>query len=75
MPLLFSIGRSGRKGVWFCFCYVTNSCPDENRVRVVSGNHIGRIVSLLGDDTTLAFVIPVLYNICVDFSKADCSCT
>ncbi|CAK7237403.1 hypothetical protein SBRCBS47491_009965 [Sporothrix bragantina] len=48
---------------------IGNSCADEddNRARVVAGNHLGRIVSLLGDDSTLAFVIPVLYNICVDY--------
>lgn len=40
---------------------------DENRARVVAGNQLGRIVSLLGDDSILAFVIPVLYNICVDY--------
>ncbi|KIH89390.1 GTP-binding protein [Sporothrix brasiliensis 5110] len=52
---------------------IGNSCADEddNRARVVAGNQIGRIVSLLGDNSTLAFVIPVLYNICVDYEPAQ----
>ncbi|OAA56351.1 GTP-binding protein [Niveomyces insectorum RCEF 264] len=52
---------------------IGNSCADEdeNRARVVAGNHLGRIVSLLDDDSVLAFVIPVLYNICVDFEPAQ----
>ncbi|CAK7203012.1 hypothetical protein SEUCBS139899_005741 [Sporothrix eucalyptigena] len=52
---------------------IGNSCADEddNRARVVAGNHLGRIVTLLGDDSILAFVIPVLYNICVDYEPAQ----
>ncbi|CAK7264630.1 hypothetical protein SEPCBS57363_001173 [Sporothrix epigloea] len=51
---------------------IGNSCADEddNRARVVEGNYLGRIVFLLGDDSTLAFVIPVLYNICVDYGES-----
>ncbi len=42
-------------------------CPDENRARVVAGSCLPAIVGLLADDALLAFVIPVLYNICVDY--------
>ncbi|CAK7266535.1 hypothetical protein SEPCBS119000_002078 [Sporothrix epigloea] len=54
---------------------IGNSCadeaPDDNRARVVAGNHLGRIVFMLGDDSVLAYVIPVLYNICVDYEPAQ----
>lgn len=52
---------------------IGNSCADEdsNRARVVASNSLGRIVSLLQDDSVLAFVIPVLYNICVDYEPAQ----
>ncbi|EPE07369.1 gtp binding protein [Ophiostoma piceae UAMH 11346] len=52
---------------------IGNSCADEdeNRARVVASNSLGRIVSLLQDDSILAFVIPVLYNICVDYEPAQ----
>lgn len=46
------------------------TAPDDNRARVVEGNYLARIVFLLGDDSTLAFVIPVLYNICVDYGES-----
>lgn len=32
---------------------------------------ITRIVSLLQDDSVLAFVIPVLYNVCLDYGKPN----
>ncbi|KAK3942673.1 hypothetical protein QBC46DRAFT_425822 [Diplogelasinospora grovesii] len=45
---------------------------DENRARVVeSGQLTGTVMNLLSDDTLLAFVIPVLYNVCVDYPPAQ----
>lgn len=44
---------------------------DENRARVIDSNHLGSIISLLSNDSLLAFVIPVLYNICVDYGKDE----
>jgi hypothetical protein len=43
---------------------------DENRARVVESDRMGSIVGLLADDSLLAFVIPVLYNICVDYGES-----
>ncbi|PQE20979.1 GTP binding protein [Rutstroemia sp. NJR-2017a BBW] len=52
---------------------IGNSCADtdENRERVVSANYMPTIISQLQDDTLLAFVIPVLYNVCVDYVPAQ----
>ncbi|KAM3086807.1 hypothetical protein ACMFMG_000929 [Clarireedia jacksonii] len=52
---------------------IGNSCADtdENRERIVSANYIPTIISQLSDDTLLAFVIPVLYNVCVDYVPAQ----
>ncbi|PQE27248.1 GTP binding protein [Rutstroemia sp. NJR-2017a WRK4] len=43
----------------------------ENRERVVSANYMPTIISQLQNDTLLAFVIPVLYNVCVDYVPAQ----
>ncbi|KAJ2989229.1 hypothetical protein NUW58_g3575 [Xylaria curta] len=44
---------------------------DENRARVVATGCLPSIVSLLNDDSILAFVIPVLFNISVDYEPAQ----
>jgi hypothetical protein len=36
---------------------------------VESGQLTGTVMNLLSDDTLLAFVIPVLYNVCVDYRE------
>ncbi|KAI0129707.1 GTP binding protein [Xylariales sp. AK1849] len=48
---------------------IGNSCADtdENRARVVAADCLPKIVNLLNNDSVLAFVIPVLFNICVDY--------
>ncbi|KAF7949618.1 uncharacterized protein EAE97_003127 [Botrytis byssoidea] len=52
---------------------VGNSCADtdENRARVVASNCIPLIISQLSDTNLLAFAIPVLYNVCVDYVPAQ----
>lgn len=48
-----------------------NCIPDENRARVVASGCLPSIISLLDDDSVLAFVIPVLFNISVDYGKSQ----
>lgn len=43
---------------------------DENRERVVVSNYIPSIITHLKDTSLLPFVIPVLYNICIDYGKS-----
>ncbi|KAJ9142359.1 Gtp binding protein [Pleurostoma richardsiae] len=52
---------------------IGNACADtdENRARVVESKRLLDIIRLLADDSILAFVIPVLYNICVDYEPAQ----
>ncbi|TGO34093.1 hypothetical protein BHYA_0213g00230 [Botrytis hyacinthi] len=52
---------------------VGNSCADtdENRARVVASNCIPLIIAQLSDTNLLAFAIPVLYNVCVDYVPAQ----
>lgn len=40
---------------------------DENRARVVESGRIHAIIELLYEDSLLPFVIPVLYNVLVDY--------
>ncbi|KAK7750731.1 hypothetical protein SLS62_007282 [Diatrype stigma] len=49
---------------------IGNSCADtdQNRERVVAAESLSKIVRLLKDDSLLPLVIPVLYNICVDYA-------
>lgn len=42
---------------------------DENRARVVESGRIHAIIELLYEDSLLPFVIPVLYNVLVDYGK------
>jgi hypothetical protein len=42
---------------------------DENRARVVAANSLPLIIFQLKDASLLPFVIPVLYNICIDYGK------
>lgn len=42
---------------------------DENRARVVESGRIHAIIELLSEDSLLPFVIPVLYNVLVDYGK------
>ncbi|KAK3332298.1 hypothetical protein B0T19DRAFT_415253 [Cercophora scortea] len=45
---------------------------DENRARVVqSGQLRNTIINFLDDDSLLPFVIPVIFNICVDYEPAQ----
>jgi hypothetical protein len=48
---------------------VGNSCADtdENRARVVQGNHFPSLYRRLQDESLIPFTIPVLYNILVDY--------
>jgi hypothetical protein len=50
---------------------IGNSCADtdENRARVVQGNHITSIIRLLQDQSLIPFTIPVLFNILVDYGE------
>ncbi|OIW24676.1 hypothetical protein CONLIGDRAFT_102596 [Coniochaeta ligniaria NRRL 30616] len=52
---------------------IGNSCADtdENRARVVQSKQIPSIVKLSSDDSLLPFVIPVVYNVCVDYEPAQ----
>ncbi|KPM34383.1 hypothetical protein AK830_g12191 [Neonectria ditissima] len=52
---------------------VGNSCADtdENRGRVVEGNHLVSIIRHLQDEDLIPYAIPVLYNILVDYEPAQ----
>ncbi|RYP92857.1 hypothetical protein DL770_001028 [Monosporascus sp. CRB-9-2] len=52
---------------------IGNSCADtdQNRQRVVAADCLPKIVKLLRDDSLLPLVIPVLFNICVDYEPAQ----
>ncbi|KAI0017989.1 armadillo-type protein [Xylariomycetidae sp. FL0641] len=52
---------------------IGNSCADqdENRERVVATGCLPKIVLLLNDDSLLPYVIPVLFNVCVDYKPAQ----
>ncbi|GAP91467.1 putative ARM repeat-containing protein [Rosellinia necatrix] len=56
-----------------CLRIIGNSSADqdENRARVIASGCVPSIVSLLSDDSMLAFVIPVLFNISVDYEPAQ----
>lgn len=50
---------------------VGNSCADtdENRAKVVEGNHLASIIRHLEYEKLIPFTIPVLFNILVDYGK------
>lgn len=52
---------------------VGNSCADtdENRERVVTGNHIPAVMRHLNDHSLIPFTIPVLFNILVDYGTSS----
>ncbi|PBP17238.1 GTP binding protein, partial [Diplocarpon rosae] len=52
---------------------IGNCCADtdENRSRVVASNHMRSIVLQLQDVSLIAFAIPVLYNICIDYEPSQ----
>lgn len=54
---------------------IGNSCADtdENRARVVDGNHLLPIIRRLQDETLIPFTVPVLYNILVDYGQLPVS--
>ncbi|KAI1347331.1 armadillo-type protein [Xylaria sp. FL0043] len=56
-----------------CLRVIGNSSADtdRNRARVVASGCLPSIVSLLNDDSILAFVVPVLFNIAVDYEPAQ----
>lgn len=60
---------------------VGNSCADtnENRARVVDGDHLVSIIRLVPDEYLITLTIPVLYNVLVDYGAfralvVSCSC-
>ncbi|KAI0105304.1 armadillo-type protein [Nemania sp. FL0031] len=55
-----------------CLRVIGNSSADqdENRARVVASDCLPGIIALLNDDSILPFVIPVLFNISVDYEPA-----
>ncbi|KAI0535279.1 armadillo-type protein [Xylaria digitata] len=56
-----------------CLRIIGNSSADtdENRAKVVASGCLPSIVSLLNNDSVLAYVIPVLFNISVDYEPAQ----
>ncbi|KAL7962194.1 hypothetical protein V8C34DRAFT_271059 [Trichoderma compactum] len=52
---------------------VGNSCADtdENRARVIQGNHLVTVINHLQDESLIPFTIPVLFNILVDYEPAQ----
>ncbi|KAI1298372.1 armadillo-type protein [Xylaria venustula] len=56
-----------------CLRIIGNSSADqdENRARVVASGCLPSIVAFLNDDSVLAFVVPVLFNIAVDYEPAQ----
>ncbi|KAI1278171.1 armadillo-type protein [Xylaria sp. FL0933] len=56
-----------------CLRVIGNSSADtdRNRAKVVASGCLPSIVSLLNDDSILAFVVPVLFNIAVDYEPAQ----
>jgi hypothetical protein len=50
-----------------------NELADENREIVVSKNYLPSIIALINETPLLPFVIPVLFNICVDYGTFDIS--
>ncbi|KAE8374305.1 armadillo-type protein [Aspergillus bertholletiae] len=52
---------------------VGNSCADtdENRTIVVKGNYTSAIIQHLLNPELIKIVIPVIYNICIDFEPAQ----
>ncbi|KAG8169734.1 hypothetical protein KVR01_000479 [Diaporthe batatas] len=52
---------------------IGNSCADtdENRARIVEGNHVKSISDLLQHDSLLPYVITVLYNVLVDYEPVQ----
>ncbi|KAI4598291.1 hypothetical protein KJ359_003175 [Pestalotiopsis sp. 9143b] len=74
----FFLGLIGKDGIrqtvtLHALRVIGNSCADtdENRARVVASNCMPRIVNLINDDTLLAFAVPVLFNICVDYEPTQ----
>ncbi|KAI1192600.1 armadillo-type protein [Nemania serpens] len=55
-----------------CLRIIGNSSADkdENRERVLTSGCLPSVISLLNDDAFLALVIPVLFNISVDYEPA-----
>jgi hypothetical protein len=51
---------------------IGNSCADtdENRERVISQNYLFPIFSKLSDLSLFSVVVPVTYNICVDYGMS-----
>ncbi|KAL7910865.1 hypothetical protein GGI35DRAFT_327272 [Trichoderma velutinum] len=52
---------------------VGNSCADtdENRARLLQGNHLVTVINHLQDESLIPFTIPVLFNILVDYEPAQ----
>ncbi|KAL2690028.1 hypothetical protein Neosp_004096 [[Neocosmospora] mangrovei] len=52
---------------------IGNSCADtdENRARVVEGKYIVSIINHLQDENLVPYLIPVLYNVLVDYEPAQ----
>ncbi|KAJ3554149.1 hypothetical protein NPX13_g10694 [Xylaria arbuscula] len=56
-----------------CLRIIGNSSADtdENREKVIASGCLPTLVSLLNDDSIVAFVVPVLFNISVDYEPAQ----
>lgn len=52
-----------------------NSCADtdQNRARVVEGKYIISFINHLQDKSLVPYLIPVLYNVLVDYGKSSLS--
>ncbi|BAE65409.1 unnamed protein product [Aspergillus oryzae RIB40] len=52
---------------------IGNSCADtdENRTIVVKGNYTSAIIQHLLNPELIKIVIPVIYNICIDFGEVN----
>ncbi|KAK3316561.1 hypothetical protein B0H66DRAFT_298213 [Apodospora peruviana] len=52
---------------------IGNACADDddNRAKLVKNGGLKHIIKCFGDDDLLNFVLPVTYNICVDYDPAQ----
>ncbi|KAI0173040.1 ARM repeat-containing protein [Hypoxylon sp. FL1284] len=52
---------------------IGNTCADqdENRQRVVDSSCLPQLVEMLANDTLARVVVPVLFNVCVDYEPAQ----
>lgn len=54
-----------------CICsHITNIYADENREIVIKGNYTLAIIRYFLDPDLVFVAIPVIYNICMDYSMS-----